>query len=296
MTQRLFRLMVACALAVCAAAFGLAGSAPATAAPAQFAVIRAAHFSPDTPGVDVYLQPFSGGSLSLIVPNASYAGVSPYRLVEPGIYLVTMRPHGAAPTTAALLSWTLDAKAGQAYTIAGVGTGNARHGVVLHDELAQPPAGTGRVRVVQAASRAPKAVVVAVNGPTLAANQPFATTTGYTQVPAGTWPLKASSAQNPSLTTSSSVSIQSGSVTSVLLLDGKSGGLAIRTVLDAASAPIPPTGAVPAGGGGMASVIAGHSNRPGSDLTRSLTGLAAMAAVGAAAGWIALARRRRRVD
>jgi hypothetical protein len=295
MTQRLFRLVLAGVLAACAAILGVGASVPAAAAPAELAVIRAAHFSPDTPGVEVYLQPFSGAALSLIVPNAAYAAVSPNRLVEPGDYLVTMRLHGAAPTTAALLSWTLDAKAGQAYTIAGVGTGNARHGVVLHDELTQPPAGTGRVRVVQAASRAPKAMVVAVNGPTLAANLAFATTTSYTQVPAGTWPLKANSAQDPSLTTSSTVSIASGSVTSVLLLDGKTGGLAIRTVLDAASAPVPPTGAVPAGGGGMASVISGHSDRPRADLTLSLSGLAAMAGVGAVAGWIALARRRRRI-
>jgi hypothetical protein len=295
MTQRLFRLVLAGVLATCAAILGVAASEPAAAAPAELAVIRAAHFSPDTPGVDVYLQPFSGGALSLFVPNAAYAAVSPYRLVDPGVYLVTMRPHGAAPTTAALLSWTLDAKAGQAYTIAGVGTGNARHGVVLHDELTQPPAGTGRVRVVQAASRAPKAMVVAVNGPTLAANLAFATTTSYTQVPAGTWPLRANSAQDASLTTSSTVSIASGSVTSVLLLDGKTGGLAIRTVLDAASAPVPPTGAVPAGGGGMASVISGHSDRPRADLTLSLSGLAAMAGVAAVAGWIALARRRRRI-
>jgi len=293
MTQRLFRFTLATALAACAAVLGVAASEPAAGAPAELAVIRAAHFSPDTPGVDVYLQPFSGGSLSLFVPNAAYAAVSPYRLVDPGLYLVTMRPHGAAPTTAALLSWTLDARAGQAYTIAGVGTGTARHGVVLHDELTQPPAGTGRVRVVQAASRAPKAMVVAVNGPTLAANLAFATTTGYTQVPAGTWPLRAHSAQDPSVATSATVSIASGSVTSVLLLDGKSGGLAIRTVLDAASAPVPPQGAVPAGGGGMASVISGHSNRPHSDLARWLSGLAAMA--GAVAGWIALARRQRRL-
>jgi hypothetical protein len=134
-----------------------------------------------------------------------------------------------------------------------------------------------------------------VNGPTLAAYLGFATTTSYTRVPAGTWPLKASSVQDPSLTTSSTVSIASGSVTSVLLLDGKSGGLAIRTVLDAASVPVPPKGAMPAGGGGMASVISGHSDRPRFDLNLPLSGLAAMAGVGAVAGWIALARHRRRI-
>jgi hypothetical protein len=259
MTQVFCRLILATAVLASTAILGYAPTSVGAAAPADMATVRAAHFSPDTPGVDVYLQAFSGGSLSLFVPNAAYAGVSPYYLVTPNVYLVTMRPHGAAPSTPALLSWTLDAKAGQAYTIAGVGTGTARHGVVLHDELSQPPAGVGRVRVIQAASRAPKANVVVVNGPMLARGLAFTATTGYTQVPSGKWPLQARSVQTPSHLTSSTVSIASGSVTSILLLDGKTGGLALRTVLDAASAPVPPTGAVPAGGGGMASVISGQS-------------------------------------
>jgi hypothetical protein len=59
MTQRLFRLTLATALAACAAILGVAASEPAAAAPAELAVIRAAHFSPDTPGVDVYARPRS---------------------------------------------------------------------------------------------------------------------------------------------------------------------------------------------------------------------------------------------
>jgi hypothetical protein len=281
MTQRLFRMFLAVAL--CTGVIGISVVSSAAYAASPMAMVRAAHFSPDTPGVDVYLKEFSGGNTNLFVPNATYAGVSPYIQVKPGIYLVTMRPHGAAPSTPALLSWTLNAKAGLVYTIAGVGTGAARHGIVLHDELTQPPAGTGKVRVIQAASRAPKADVSAVNGPSLATNVSFTATTPYTQVPAGDWSLQARSVPNPALTTSGTVSIASGSVTSVLLLDGKQGGLAIRTVLDGASAPAPPNGAVPAGGGGMASVISGHgSGAPGWSLPITLialTGLAVLAAV-----------------
>jgi hypothetical protein len=271
------------ALVLCTGVISCAVISTAAYAASPMAMVRAAHFSPDTPGVDVYLKKFSGGDTNLFVPNATYAGVSPYIQVKAGIYLVTMRPHGAAPSTPALLSWTLNAQAGLVYTIAGVGTGAARHGIVLHDELTQPPAGTGKVRVIQAASRAPKADVSAVNGPSLATNVSFTATTAYTQVPAGDWSLQAHSVHNPSLTTSQTVSIPSGSVTSVLLLDGKQGGLAIRTVLDGASAPVPPSGGVPAGGGGMASVISGHG-RGGTGwklpiMLISVSGLAVLAAV-----------------
>ena len=53
------------------------------------------------------------------------------------------------------------------------------HGIVLHDELNPASAGSGRVRVIQAASRAPQATIQATNGPTVATDVPFATATAY---------------------------------------------------------------------------------------------------------------------
>ncbi|HEY2044361.1 MAG TPA: DUF4397 domain-containing protein [Jatrophihabitans sp.] len=239
-------------IAMASVAFGLIGTGPAAAAPSDPALIRVAHFSPDTPGVDVYLTAFSGGTASLWVPNAAYGGVSAYKQVAPGIYVVSMRPHGAAPSTPAAVSWNIQVAGGQAYTAAAIGSNSSLKTIVLHDDLTLPPNGTGRVRVVQAASRAPTANIAAVGGVTVAQAVPFASTTGYTSVPAGSWTLRATDPGSPAVSTTAQLSVASGTVLSILLLDAKGGGITMRSVLDAASAGTPPSGSVPGGGGGTA--------------------------------------------
>lgn len=228
---------------------------PAQAAPAD-AVIRAAHFSPTTPGVDVYLSAFRGPSSKVWLSGVSYGAVSPYQRLTPGLYTVSMRPAGAPASTKPVLTWTLDAKSGQAYTVAGVGADTSVRGVVIKDDLSTPPAGKGRVRVIQAASRAPVATVTAQSGPVIARNAAFATTTGYATVPAGTWNLTAVSDQgSPQVKTSTAVAVRAGAVTSVLLLDAKSAGITLRTVLDSSAAGTLPKGSVPAGAGGTARIV-----------------------------------------
>lgn len=254
----------------------LAGTTPVAQA-SDDALVRAAHFSPDTPGVDVYLTAFSGGQSRLWVPDAEYGGVSPYQRVPAGLYVVAMRPHGASAASKPVISWNLNLKAGQVYTTAAIGANAKLRSIVLHDDLALPPAGEGRIRLVQAASRAPRAEVVALHGPTVAKAAAFATTTGYTTVPAGTWSLQATAVGAPSLSTDARVSVAPGSVTSVLLLDAPHGGITIRSVVDAAAAGTVPVGAVPAGGGALA------PNRPpaapGAALRPELFGLAAAVAL-----------------
>jgi Domain of unknown function (DUF4397) len=223
-----------------------------TAPTGSDAIVRGAHFSPDTPGVDVYLTAVAGGSTQLWLSGVGYGDVSPYRRLASGLYAVSMRPHGVAASTPPALSWTLNARAGQAYTAAAVGMNKQLHGIVLRDELTPPGAGQGLVRVIQAASRAPRATITAGNGVVVAKSAAFATSTPYAKVPAGTLPLRASSLSAPSLATTASVPVASGTVSSIVLLDGKAGGLTIRTVMDAAGAANIPAGAVPAGGGGTA--------------------------------------------
>jgi hypothetical protein len=216
------------------------------------AIVRGAHFSPDTPGVDVYLTAAAGGSTQLWLSGVGYGDVSPYRRLAAGLYAVSMRAHGASASTPPALSWTLNARAGQAYTAAAVGMNNQLHGIILRDELTPSAPGDGQVRVIQAASRAPQASVVAQNGAVVANSAAFATVTPYTTVLAGTCPIHARSLSTPSLAADASVQIASGSVSSIVLLDGTNGGITIRTVTDAAGAAIVPVGSVPAGGGGTA--------------------------------------------
>ena len=107
--------------AVTALALGLAaGPAPAAQA-SDDALIRAAHFSPDTPGVDVYLNGFSGGQARLWVPDAMYGGVSPYERVTGWTVCGRNAPARAAASSTPVISWNLNVKAGQAYTTAAIG-------------------------------------------------------------------------------------------------------------------------------------------------------------------------------
>ncbi len=232
------------------AAVALAPSASATAP--GYAIVRGAHFSPDTPGVDVYLTSLAGGTSSLWLSSVGYGDVSPYNRLPAGIYAVSMRPHGAAASTPAALSWTLNAQADNAYTAAAVGMNAQLHGIVLHDELNPPAAGNGRVRVIQAASRAPEATIKADNGPTVATDAAFATATPYSTVAAGTYPVTVTASGGAALTAQATVPVKSASVNSIVVLDAKGSGLDVRTITDAAGAAVAPTGAVPAGGGGTA--------------------------------------------
>jgi Domain of unknown function (DUF4397) len=236
------------------------GIMPVSAAPLAAAhvpasnevMVRGGHFSPNTPGVDVYLTSFSGKKSTLWLSNVGYGDVSGYESIAAGIYAVSMRLHGASPSSPAALSWTLNATGGHAYTAAAVGMNSQLKGIVLDDQLNPPPAGKGLVRVIQAASRAPEVNVVAQDGPVVAHNAAFATTTGYASVSAGTWPLQASSVESPALTTSASVSIGSATVSSLIVLDGKQGGLTLKSIVDAGGTAVTPAGSVNAGGGGTA--------------------------------------------
>jgi Domain of unknown function (DUF4397) len=269
-------------LAAAAAATCLMTPAASAAPLQQDAMLRGAHLSPDTANVDVYLTAFSGGTTRLWLASVGYGDVSPYNWLKPGPYAVAMRPHGAAATTPPALTWTFTAKAGHAYTAAGVGMNKQLRGIIVEDELNPPAAGHGLVRVIQAASRAPHATITGQNGVVLAKSVAFATTTPYSTVSAGTSQLIAE-ADGQSLATTASVQITSGGVNSVVLLDGKNGGLEIRTLIDAAGATVRPIGSVPGGGGGTA-------HRPsGTDLTWIwAAGLSALAA----GGLVTLARRR----
>lgn len=259
--------------------------AGAAAPPGAF--VRGAHFSPDTAGVDVYLTAFSGGTSTLWLSDVGYGDVSPYRHIAAGAYAVSMRPHGAPASQKPVLTWTLNLKAGSAYTAAAVGMSSQIRGVVVADTLDPPPAGTGLVRIIQASSRAGHVSVRATGGPVLTPDTGFGSTTRYVAVPSGSWTLKAQSSTEPALSGTVDVAVRSASITSVVLLDARSGGVVLRTVLDAAGTANMPSGGVPAGGGGTAV-------RPRSDVDAAVS----WAAFGGAALVLLIgvrARRRRRI-
>ncbi len=263
------RVRIASVLCLSIASVGLVGLVPAAASTvradasaAVTAYIRGAHLSPDTPGVDVYLTAFSGGTQTLWLSDVGYGDVSSYRRIEPGTYAVSMRPHGAPASTKPALTWSIDLSAGHAYTAAAIGMNANLHGVILNDTLTRPKAGTGLVRVVQASSRA-GTVAVAAGAKILTTTCAFGCTTAYVQVPGGTWTVRARSITAPPLSGQTPVRIASESITSVVVLDSRTGGLALRALNDAAGTASTPRGAVNAGGGGTAQDIIGGSGTGG---------------------------------
>jgi hypothetical protein len=250
--------VVAASAAVALAVPATASAAPARHAPSNVAYVRGAHLSPDTPGVDVYLTAFRGGTQALWLSDVGYGDVSPYRQVKAGTYAVSMRPHGAPKSTKPALTWTVNLDAGRAYTAAAIGMNAKLHGTIFADTLNKPGAGTGLVRVVQASSRA-GTVKVSAGGKTLTGQCAFGCTTHYVTVPRGSWTVSARSLTDPGLTGKAPVKIASQSINSVILLDTTNGGLAVHPLLDAAGAASAPRGAVPAGGGGTASHVTASS-------------------------------------
>lgn len=243
-----------------AAALATGGVAVATTAPASAdaatAVVRSAHFSPDTAGVDVYLAPYSGGATKLWVTNEGYGSISQYQRINPGVYVVSMRPHSAPASSAPVLTWTLEAKAGAAYTAAAIGKSASLQAVILTDELTPPAKGTGRVRIVQAASAAPSVSVQANGGVQLADNLSFGATSGYKTVPTGKWDVRVTADSGGATPATGSVAVAAGSSSTVVVLDGSNGALKLTSVQDSAATAVMPRGSVNAGGGGTATSFA----------------------------------------
>lgn len=232
--------------------FGLAG--PATAA--DEAYLRAAHLSPDTPAVDVYVISAADPSVALTLEAVGYGDVSAYHRVPAGSYTIAMRPAGADPATPPVISLTVDAQPGTANTVAGVGKFATLGLKVLSDDLTLPPANQAKVRVIQAAASAPTLDIGTSGGAELGKGVAFASTTEYVNVDAGSWTLTA--AVPDGTPQELPISLEAGSVYSVLVLDASTGGYTTRLLTDAAasggSGPVPVT-AADAGAGGTASTV-----------------------------------------
>lgn len=242
------RTRTAAALAASVAALALS-TPPAAASPdpATAASVRGAHFSPDTPTVDVYLTSFAGGTTTLALSDVGYGDVSDYQRIEPGLYTVGMRPAGADPSTPAVISWTLDAKPGQAFTACAIGMSDALQGRVLTDDLTAAPPNQARVRVIQAASQAPKSDIIAENGPVFGDEVPFGTTTDYVNVSAGTWPVTAQASDDEAQAITTDITLRPASLNTVLLLDTPEKGIQLQTLSDGIGPYPVPTGPIEAG-------------------------------------------------
>lgn len=243
-------------LAVCALSLGLlAIAAPASSAAQGTGWLRLAHLSPNTPAVDVYLYSFGNPAARVVLRHVSYGTVSPYLPVAAGLYTVAMRSAGASATSAPVLSTAVRVRAGDAYTVAGMGPLAGLRLQVFTDRLTAPP-GRAMIRVIQASMRQ-HLVTVRAGTDVLARDLTFASATSYQAVPPGTSTLRAAGATEHAAL---KVSMAAGSIHTLVVLD-EPGHLKIVSLVDAAGSRVLPAGGPATGLGGTAP-LAGPSTDP----------------------------------
>lgn len=260
-----------CLSVVLLCAGGSALGLPAAMA-AEGALLRLAHLSPDTPAVDVYVDSVADPAAGVVLTGVAYGTISNYQDVAPGTYAVAMRAAGDDPATPPVLSTTVEVGANSARTVAGVGYFADLGLKVLDDDLALPPPGQARMRVVAAAAGASAFDVSRRGGPDLANGLDFAAATDYVNVPAGQAALLVT--PDGGAVTELPLEVAAGSVYSVLVLDQPGGGFAVQTVLDAAGPGVVPVGGVETGAGGAAPISPGTLDPAGI----AVLGIAALAA------------------
>lgn len=236
---------VAC-LAISASAASAAAAGAGAAAGANDGWVRCANLSPGTSAVDIYLYAFGNPGNPTILRHASYGDVSSYMAVSAGEYTVAMRPVGAAASSPPVVTTNFMVSAGSAYTVVGIGSSGARRDLVLTDQMAAPK-GKALVRVIQASVKQ-KQVTVSDGPDVLAQQLAFGSATSYMPVNPG--------AQNvefmaPGEKTSMAVTLASGSVYTVVVLDGSS-GLKVDILTDATGSQDAPGGGAATGFGGTA--------------------------------------------
>ncbi|MGH3877467.1 MAG: DUF4397 domain-containing protein [Actinophytocola sp.] len=259
---------------------GLAGAVPAAAAQ-DSAYLRLAHLSPDTPRVDVYLSAFNRPAFKQEIKGVGYGDMSDYQAIQPGQYTIAMRPAGANPATKPVISQTVNAQKGRAYTVAGLGAFAKLALKVLDDEISLPPRGQARMRVVNAAPHVGD-LSIQREGTAVIERAAFGNASSYAYVPAGATTLTVAPVEAGP--TNLPITLEAGSVYTVLVLE-KSGSLSTAVRQDARGAAVVPDGAVETGLGGTVSDVDGSTG---------WVRLALLTAAAATGGALVLTTRRRR--
>jgi hypothetical protein len=292
----------AATLAVAATTLFATALIPApVAGQAASANIRLAHFSPDTPEMDVYVVGFDGAA-TRVLDGLGYGEVSDYATLPPGNYTFQLRPMGAPPDSTPAVTASADLAAGAAYTFAAMGPNAQLQKALLTDSLAAPPAGQAKVRLIQASSSAGEVDVAIVDGPTLAENRPFASATEYAPIDAGTWTVKVTTGDGRSITRR--LPLDAGSVNTLVVLEGNGSGPELTRVVDAVGVDVSgsgtlgarqavPLGGIGTGGGGTAAVVVEDSSVLGSGVVVPVLGFALVVLVMAAAFAVVASGRRR---
>jgi hypothetical protein len=275
-----------------------AGAAAPGAVPGT-ALVRVAHLSPDTAGVDVYVD----GARAL--GNVNFETVSDYQSIPAGRHKLELRPAGAAATSDPVLATTQDLASQEAYTVAGVGTNARLRGKVFSDDLTSPAPGTAKVRAIHAAVDVPAVDITLVGAASIGTDIAFGTATPYAAVPPGRYQLQVTDHDDGSpVLTVPDLDVGPGIVYSVAAIGGTAGKpVQVLPLVDARGAEVLPAGAVHTGAGGTATRFASadsseaagpaRSDSTGSPVPTPLLYIGAIAVVLAGVTMTAVPRRRR---
>lgn len=239
----------------------LAALLPGTASAAPSTYLRMAQLAPDTPPVSVVLTSANGPGYRL--DGMSYGKVSVRQKIVPGSYAVQVRP-ATGPSAPPILTGSLVANQGGAYTVAVLAPPTGASVAVLTDELTDPGPGHARVRVVQAAALG-GLVAVAWNSSVVTGPVAVGVATNYVTAAAGRGTFTVTPTKGPPVTLVGSLA--DGGIYTVILLQGD-GGLTGRVQIDAL-APRASPGGQGGGPGGSGPVTQYPDNvPPGADPTQ----------------------------
>lgn len=241
----------------------LVGPLPAQAA-APATLLRLAQLTPDPPSVELTVSSVADPRKSASTATLHYGEMTTYMAVEPGDYVVTMRPAGS--TAPPLVSRALSVRRGAAYTVASVRhTKTPNDLATFTDDLTPPQHGGARLRVINGAPPAEELDVQPV-----ASGLPNGQASPYRDVVSGTVDLSVGPPGAPS--TPLPVTVAPNQVASVVLTsDG--GSPRATLVVDAGGPASVPPGPVHAGFGGTAGPAPGAA--VGSGVLAVLAALAA---------------------
>ena len=216
--------------------------------PLADALVRVAHFSPDTAGVDVWVDG------SRVLQNVGYDTVSDYVPLASGEHQFALRPFGASSTSKPILSASAALAPDFAYTIAGVGLNKELRGQIYQDNLGAPPAGSAKVRVIDAAVGTSPINVVLSGGQNFD-DVGFPTSSVYKPVAPNSYAVSVSN-NGKTMLSVPNVVVGAGIIYSFVVIGGGGGKpLQLVPVVDARAPAVTPLGAAKTGGGGTARVF-----------------------------------------
>jgi hypothetical protein len=199
-------------VALCAAS--LLALPVAAGAQGSAAMVRVAHFSPDAPAVDVYVDG------DKVLSGVRYPTVSKYLELPAGSHDLAVRPARAAASSDPVIKATAAVKA--------------------------------KVRVIHAASEVPAVDVAVKGGPTLFEGAKFPSATDYAEVAAGTYPVQVKAASGGDVLLEASLPVKAGTIYSVSAIGGAGKDVRLLPIVDATGMGQMPSGGVATGAGGTA--------------------------------------------